>query len=116
MATLSSNVVQSSWPMQTNCPNETPTFFGKPATLIQGSLNVHRLNTFRHVLQEGSVYELSVFDVARSFLSFKFGDAHVSTRFTKHTVLVELTETNEPTCFWHLSTQPLNCQLPGLNP
>ncbi|KAG2271293.1 hypothetical protein Bca52824_065848 [Brassica carinata] len=48
-------------------------------------------NTFRHVLQEGSVYELSVFDVARSNPSFKFGDAPVSIRFTEHTVFVELT-------------------------
>ncbi|CDY50279.1 BnaAnng10430D [Brassica napus] len=49
--------------------------------LLQGSISVHRLNTFRHVLQEGSAYELSVFDVARSNPSFKFGDSLVSIRY-----------------------------------
>ena len=36
---------------------------GTETTLLQGSIFVHRLNTFKHMLKEGAVYKLSRFDV-----------------------------------------------------
>ena len=36
---------------------------GTATTLLQGSIFVHRLNTFKHMLKEGAVYKLSRFDV-----------------------------------------------------
>ncbi|WZZ41751.1 hypothetical protein YC2023_038010 [Brassica napus] len=36
---------------------------GTETMLLQGSIFVHRLNTFKHMLKEGAVYKLSRFDV-----------------------------------------------------
>ena len=41
--------------------------------------------TFKHVLKECSLYELSVFDVARSNTNFRFCDAPIAIRFTEQT-------------------------------
>ncbi|KAG2306889.1 hypothetical protein Bca52824_026637 [Brassica carinata] len=65
------------------------------AMLIQGLITVYRPNPFRHILHEGSVYELNGFDVPRSNPTFKFVDAAISIRFTDQKVFAEVTDTTK---------------------
>ncbi|CAF1915930.1 unnamed protein product [Brassica oleracea] len=58
----------------------------KQSTLIQGTVNAARLDTYRELFVEGSVYSLSGFDVTRSDNKFRLSDAPVSIRFTDGTV------------------------------
>ncbi|KAJ4901702.1 hypothetical protein Rs2_15653 [Raphanus sativus] len=51
------------------------------STLIHGSINSTRVDTFRGRLNEGSLYSLSGFDVARSNPKFRLSDSPVSIRF-----------------------------------
>ncbi|KAF2600795.1 hypothetical protein F2Q68_00008995 [Brassica cretica] len=60
------------------------------STLIQGSIASHRLNSFENLLREGGVYELSVFDVARSNNHF-----NVCVRFTEHTKFCRVEESHD---------------------
>ncbi|CAF2110308.1 unnamed protein product [Brassica napus] len=48
------------------------------ARLMQGSISVYRLNSFRYILEESNVYELNGFDVAKSNLTYKFDETPVS--------------------------------------
>ena len=64
------------------------------ATLTQATVNVHRLNTFRHLFNVGSMYSVSGFDVTHSNLNFKLSDSPVSIRFNDETDFKDLTETN----------------------
>ncbi|CAN7108847.1 unnamed protein product [Brassica rapa subsp. narinosa] len=61
-----------------------------PSSLIQASVSVHRLNTFRELLREGAMYELGGFDVTRSNNRFKHGDSAVAIRLNKFTNMVEV--------------------------
>ncbi|KAG2281959.1 hypothetical protein Bca52824_053179 [Brassica carinata] len=61
-----------------------------PSSLIQASVSVHRLNTFRELLREGAMYELSGFDVTRSNNRFKLGFSAVAIRLNKFTNMVEV--------------------------
>ncbi|KAG2274543.1 hypothetical protein Bca52824_057098 [Brassica carinata] len=47
------------------------------SNLIQGIIASHRLNAFKNLLREVGVYELSVFDVARSNSHFKLCESLV---------------------------------------
>ncbi|KAG5383099.1 hypothetical protein IGI04_034569 [Brassica rapa subsp. trilocularis] len=60
------------------------------SSLIQASVSVHRLNTFRELLREGAMYELGGFDVTRSNNRFKHGDSAVAIRLNKFTNMVEV--------------------------
>ncbi|WZZ67638.1 hypothetical protein YC2023_079008 [Brassica napus] len=51
-----------------------------PARLMQGSISVYRLNSFRHILEESNVYELNGFDVAKCNPAYKFDETPVSIR------------------------------------
>nr|VDD29709.1 unnamed protein product [Brassica oleracea] len=55
------------------------------STLIHGSINSSRIDTFRRRLSEGSVYFLSGFDIARSNPKFRLSDSPVSIRFNDET-------------------------------
>ncbi|XP_033144119.1 uncharacterized protein LOC103848292 [Brassica rapa] len=57
------------------------------STLIHGSINSSRVDTFRSRLSEGSVYSLSGFDVARANPKFRLSDSPVSIRFNDGTEL-----------------------------
>ncbi|KAH0874896.1 LOW QUALITY PROTEIN: hypothetical protein HID58_072258 [Brassica napus] len=50
------------------------------ARLMQGSISVYRLNSFRHILEESNVYELNGFDVAKCNPAYKFDETPVSIR------------------------------------
>ena len=54
------------------------------------------VNTFQHVLSEGSLYELIVFNVTRSNPNFRYSESPHAIRFTDKTVFVDLTEPSEP--------------------
>ncbi|WZZ51387.1 hypothetical protein YC2023_051494 [Brassica napus] len=61
-----------------------------PSSLIQAYVSVHRLNTFRELLREGAMYELSGFDVTKSNNRFKLGFSAVAIRLNKFTKMVEV--------------------------
>ncbi|CAG7864848.1 unnamed protein product [Brassica rapa] len=50
------------------------------ARLMQGSISIYRLNSFRHILEESNVYELNGFDIAKSNPTYKFDETPVSIR------------------------------------
>ncbi|KAH0899040.1 hypothetical protein HID58_048608 [Brassica napus] len=62
----------------------------------RASINVNRLNTFRQLLNEGALYDLSLFDVTRSSPNFRFTDAHVVTDSLIKPVSIEITEASSP--------------------
>ncbi|KAG2255018.1 hypothetical protein Bca52824_074312 [Brassica carinata] len=64
--------------------------------LIQACVSVHRLNTFRELLREGAIYELSGFDVTRSNNHFKLCDSVVSIRLNEFTKMVEVPAVANP--------------------
>ncbi|KAG2293199.1 hypothetical protein Bca52824_039868 [Brassica carinata] len=53
-------------------------------------VSVHRLNTFRELLREGAIYELSGIDVTRSNNHFKLCDFVVSIRLNEFTKMFEV--------------------------
>nr|VDD29303.1 unnamed protein product [Brassica oleracea] len=58
--------------------------------------SVHRLNTFRELLKEGALYELSGFDVTRSNNHFKLCNSNVAIRLNQSTKLVEVPAVANP--------------------
>ncbi|CAF1919223.1 unnamed protein product [Brassica napus] len=60
------------------------------SSLIQASVPVHRLNTFRELLREGAMYDLSGFDVSRSNNNFKLCDSVVAIWLNEFTKMVEV--------------------------
>ncbi|KAH0873602.1 hypothetical protein HID58_070964 [Brassica napus] len=62
----------------------------------RASINVNRLNTFRQLLNEGALYDLSLFDVTRSSPNFRFTSAHVVTDSLIKPVSIEITEASSP--------------------
>uniref|UniRef100_A0A0D3D2N8 CCHC-type domain-containing protein n=1 Tax=Brassica oleracea var. oleracea TaxID=109376 RepID=A0A0D3D2N8_BRAOL len=71
-------------------------FLDDQSSLIQASVFVHRLNTFRDVLREGAMYELSGFDVTRSNNHFKICNSVVAIRFNESTKIVEVPDVTNP--------------------
>ncbi|KAF3535377.1 hypothetical protein F2Q69_00023495 [Brassica cretica] len=65
-----------------NTTGELPSPYQKKweARLMQGSISVYRLNSFRHILEESNVYELNGFDVAKCNPAYKFDETPVSIR------------------------------------
>ncbi|CAF1720918.1 hypothetical protein Bca4012_042157 [Brassica carinata] len=66
------------------------------SSLIKISVSVHRLNTFRELLKEGALYELSGFDVTRSNNHFKLCNSNVAIRLNQSTKLVEVPAVANP--------------------
>ncbi|KAF8113572.1 hypothetical protein N665_0048s0033 [Sinapis alba] len=71
-------------------------FMDAKATLIQDTVNVHRLNTFRHLFSVGSMYSVSGVDVTQNNLNFKLSDSPVSIRFNDETGFKDLTDPVSP--------------------
>ncbi|CAF1778622.1 unnamed protein product [Brassica oleracea var. botrytis] len=65
------------------------------STLIHGSINSSRVDTFRRWLSEGSVYSLSGFDVARANPKFRLSDSPVSIRFNDGTFFETKTDSDK---------------------
>nr|VDC60245.1 unnamed protein product [Brassica rapa] len=65
------------------------------STLIHGSINSSRVDTFRRRLSEGSVYSLSGFDVARANPKFRLSDSPVSIRFNDGTFFEPKTDSDK---------------------
>ncbi|KAH0928576.1 hypothetical protein HID58_014303 [Brassica napus] len=53
------------------------------ARLMQGSISIYRLNSFRHILEESNVYELNGFDIAKSNPTYKFDETPIQVRIPK---------------------------------
>lgn len=94
------------------------------STLIHGSINSSRVDTFRRRLSEGSVYSLSGFDVARANPKFRLSDSPVSIRFNDGTFFEPKTDSDKdiPTelrysgfaamnSFWHWQILTENSQI-----
>ncbi|KAH0908103.1 LOW QUALITY PROTEIN: hypothetical protein HID58_031424, partial [Brassica napus] len=65
------------------------------STLIHGSINSSRVDTFRRRLSEGSVYSLSGFDVARANPKYRLSDSPVSIRFNDGTFFEPKTDSDK---------------------
>uniref|UniRef100_M4F5C1 Uncharacterized protein n=1 Tax=Brassica campestris TaxID=3711 RepID=M4F5C1_BRACM len=65
------------------------------STLIHGSINSSRVDTFRSRLSEGSVYSLSGFDVARANPKYRLSDSPVSIRFNDGTFFEPKTDSDK---------------------
>ncbi|KAH0862986.1 hypothetical protein HID58_080197 [Brassica napus] len=63
--------------------------------LMQGSISVYRLNSFRHILEESNVYELNGFDVAKSNPTYKFDETPVSIRHRAYCFCWGVADTSE---------------------
>lgn len=94
------------------------------STLIHGSINSSRVDTFRSRLSEGSVYSLSGFDVARANPKFRLSDSPVSIRFNDGTFFEPKTDSDKdiPTELFRfrsheqlLALANTNRELPGLS-
>ncbi|KAL0795767.1 hypothetical protein Bca101_067144 [Brassica carinata] len=68
------------------------------ATVIRRGrrLNVHLLNTFKSLLNPGSVYSVSGFDVTRSIINFKLLASPIFVRFSESTTFKEITAPVRP--------------------
>ncbi|CAH8389900.1 unnamed protein product [Eruca vesicaria subsp. sativa] len=60
------------------------------SSLIQASVYVHHLNTFRELLREGDMFELSGFDVMRSNNHFKLCNSVVAICLNKFRKMVQV--------------------------
>ncbi|CAN6824307.1 unnamed protein product [Brassica oleracea] len=60
--------------------------------VVTRTITAHRLYSFKNLLSEGAVYELSVFYIARSNNHFKLCASPVCIRFTEHTSFVEVVD------------------------
>ncbi|KAG5411423.1 hypothetical protein IGI04_007742 [Brassica rapa subsp. trilocularis] len=67
------------------------------STLVHGSVSALRQLRFRQRLTEGSVYNLSGFDVARNSPKFRLSDGPVSIRFNEETAFEKTSVRNIPT-------------------
>ncbi|KAG2331086.1 hypothetical protein Bca52824_002266 [Brassica carinata] len=81
-------------------------------TLIQASININRLNTFRQLLNERDLCNLSLCDVSRSSPDCCFTDAHVLSDSLIKPVSIKITEAGSPTP--HGDLQKYTSQLTGM--
>ncbi|KAL0703992.1 hypothetical protein Bca4012_070417 [Brassica carinata] len=75
---------------------EVDMLLDEKSSLIKISVFVHRLNTFRELLKEGALYELSGFDVTRSNNHFKLCNSNVAIRLNQSTKMVEVPAVANP--------------------
>ncbi|CDY20376.1 BnaC02g24400D [Brassica napus] len=75
---------------------EVDMLLDEKSSLIKISVSVHRLNTFRELLKEGALYELSGFDVTRSNNHFKLCNSNVAIRLNQSTKMVEVPAVANP--------------------
>ncbi|KAF3587892.1 hypothetical protein F2Q69_00029816 [Brassica cretica] len=70
-------------------------FVDEQSTLIHGTVNTSRSQTYRQDFNEGSIYSLSGFDVTRSNNNFRLSDAPVSVRFGEGTRFTRVTDSDK---------------------
>ncbi|KAF3605792.1 hypothetical protein DY000_02048517 [Brassica cretica] len=70
-------------------------FVDEQSTLIHGTVNASRSQTYRQDFNEGSIYSLSGFDVTRSNNNFRLSDAPVSVRFGEGTRFTRVTDSDK---------------------
>ncbi|CDY71438.1 BnaUnng04350D [Brassica napus] len=75
---------------------EVDILLDEKSSLIKISVSVHRLNTFRELLKEGALYELSGFDVTRRNNHFKLCNSNVAIRLNQSTKMVEVPAVANP--------------------
>ncbi|KAL0845869.1 hypothetical protein Bca101_019115 [Brassica carinata] len=66
------------------------------STIMQATINAHRLPNSRQRLAAGSMYSISSFDVARCAQNFRLTDSSLMIRFTDSTDFDEITEPVSP--------------------
>ncbi|KAF3583643.1 hypothetical protein F2Q69_00031960 [Brassica cretica] len=65
------------------------------STLIHGTVNATRSQTYRQDFNEGFIYSLSGFDVTRSNNNFRLSDALVSIRFGEGIRFTQVTDSDK---------------------